>query len=126
MDQKNITVGKHLFPRSKFSIMAYVGGSPQAMKLRKWDSRTHDFIKDISRAENNFQEGYRRKEVNSKVKHFWDPLSARHKRPLVNTGPLKMPHLDSARTTNDSKPNGKRVVKLLPCVSFHKEPTPNS
>ena len=39
----------------------------------RWDYRSHDFIRDMSRAENNFQELYRRRPVERKVKHLWDP-----------------------------------------------------
>ena len=82
------------------------------MKLKKWDSRSHDFIKDISRCENKFQEGYAHKKVERIVKKPWDPLSARHRRPIVQQKPLRMPHLDTSRTSRDDKKAGKRVVKL--------------
>ena len=39
----------------------------------RWDYRSHDFIRDMSQAENNFQELYRRRPVERKVKHLWDP-----------------------------------------------------
>ena len=46
-----------------------------AVELAKsrWDYRSHDFIRDMSQAENNFQELYRRRPVDGKVKHLWDP-----------------------------------------------------
>ena len=109
--------------------MAHVGGSPAAMKLKKWDNRTHDFIKDISRCENNFQEGYRRKPIDNSVKHFWDPLSARTLRKQEGQRgkpvDMRMPHLNTARTSRDDKRAGKRVVKLSACETKKWRPNGN-
>jgi hypothetical protein len=88
------------------------GGSPAAMKLKKWDSRSHDFIKDVSESENKFQERYRHKPITRIVKKPWDPLSARHRRPIPAYKPIRMPHLDSSRSTTESKPYGVKVVKM--------------
>ena len=39
----------------------------------RWDYRSHGFIRDMSQTENNFQELYRRRPADGKVKHLWDP-----------------------------------------------------
>ena len=46
---------------------------PRSMRMKKWDSRSHEFIKDMSLSENAFQDRYRRRPVDSTVKHPWDP-----------------------------------------------------
>lgn len=119
-----LSLSLHYWPvRTKRSLPT--GGSPASLKLKKWDTRSHSFIKDISEAENKFQERYRHQPVDRQIKRPWDPQSARHIRIIPKQRPLRMPHLDSARVTNDDKPNGKRVVKLNPTETQKWRPNGN-